>query len=76
MRPAEDIKKSIRNVPINTSTEKDKEVLDDILNAMDKSLKTQPAAYQPNIWRIIMKNNSSKLSACFRQTEHTSLGPL
>ena len=63
MRPAEDIKKSIRNVPINTSTEKDKEVLDDILNAMDKSLKTQPAAYQPNIWRIIMKNNASKLAA-------------
>jgi hypothetical protein len=63
MRPAENIENSIRNVPVVISAEKDKQVLDDILNAMDKSLKTQSVFPKPSIWRIIMKNNASKLAA-------------
>lgn len=62
MRPADKIKKLIQNVPVETSAEKDSEILNDILSALDKSRKTQPAQ-QPNIWRIIMKNNASKMAA-------------
>jgi hypothetical protein len=63
MRPAEDIEKSIKNIQVNTNAEKDKQVLDDILNTMDKSLKTQSVSQKSKIWRIIMKNNASKLAA-------------
>jgi len=63
MRPAEDIEKSIRNVSINTNTEKDKQVLDDILNTMDKSQKDHSAASQSRIWRIVMRNRITKLTA-------------
>ncbi len=63
MRPAEEIKKLIQNVPVETSVEKDSEILNDVLSVLDKSQKTQPAQQQPNIWRTIMKNNASKLAA-------------
>ena len=71
MRPAEEIKKLLKDVPVHTNIRKDQQVLDDILYAMDKSQKpvlskvegTQPACYQPNIWKIIMRNNISKLAA-------------
>ena len=62
MRPAENIEKLIRNVPINTSAQRDEEVLDDVLNALEKSNNVQSAAHQPNIWRIIMKSQITKLA--------------
>jgi len=49
MRPAENIEKLIRNVPINTSAKRDEEVLDDVLNALEKSNNIQSAAHQPNL---------------------------
>ena len=63
MRPAEEIKKLLKNVPVHTNSQKDQQVLDDVLYAMDKSQNAQPASYQPNIWRTFMKNNISKLAA-------------
>lgn len=65
MRPAEEIKKLLKNVPVNTNNQKDKQVLNDVLYAMDQSQNTQPAVNRPNIWRIIMKNNISKIAATF-----------
>jgi hypothetical protein len=65
MRPAEEIKDLLKNVPVNTNSHKDRQVLDEILYEMDQSQKTQPAANRPNIWRIIMKNNISKIAATF-----------
>ena len=65
MRPAEEIKDLLKNVPVNTNNQKDKQVLDEILNTMDQSQNAQPAVNRPNIWRIIMKNNISKIAATF-----------
>jgi outer membrane lipoprotein-sorting protein len=62
MRPAENIEKRIQNVPIQTSAKRDKEVLDDVLDTLEKSKKTQPAAAGQNIWRIIMQSKKVKLT--------------
>ena len=62
MRPAENIEKRIQNIPINTSAKRDKEVLDDILNALEKSKRAQ-SAIQPNIWRTIMQSKITKIAA-------------
>jgi hypothetical protein len=63
MRPAENMKKLIKNVPIKTNAERDKEVLDDVLNALEKSEKDYSAASRSRIWRIIMRNRITKLAA-------------
>jgi outer membrane lipoprotein-sorting protein len=63
MRPAENIEKLINNVPINTNAKRDKEVLDDVLDALERSKKAQSAAVQPNIWSTIMKSKTAKLAA-------------
>lgn len=65
MRPAEEIKDLLKNVPVKTNSQKDRQVLDEILYEMDQSQNAQPAANRPNIWRIIMKNNISKIAATF-----------
>jgi hypothetical protein len=65
MRPAEEIKDLLKNVPVNTNSQKDKQVLDEILNSMAQSQNKQSAVNRPNIWRIIMKNNISKIAATF-----------
>ena len=62
MRPAEEIKKLLKNVPVNTSNQKDQQVLDDILYAMDQSQNAQPAVNRPYIWRIIMQNKMTKIA--------------
>lgn len=62
MNPAEETERLIRNVPINTSAERDNEILDEVLSALEKSKKVQSAAIQPSIWRIIMKSKASKLA--------------
>jgi len=63
MRPAGNVEKLIKNVPIHTVAERDKEVLNDVLNAWEKSREAQSAAPQPNIWRTIMKSNMARLTA-------------
>jgi hypothetical protein len=63
MRPVEEIEKLIKNVPIRTSVQKDDEVLDEVLTAMERSRKVQSVAFQPSLWRIIMKSKASKFAA-------------
>ncbi len=63
MRPAERIKKFIANVPLETLDQRDKEVLDDVFNALERSKKARSAASQPNMWRIIMKSRITRIAA-------------
>jgi hypothetical protein len=63
MRPTKDLRKRIKEVPLSTNAEKDKEVLADVLNALEESRTTQSAAHRPSIWRFIMKNNITRLAA-------------
>jgi len=58
MKSSEEIKKMMVDVQINTSYEKDKQVLDDVITAMEQS-KTQ-SVIKPSTWRIIMKNRMTK----------------
>ena len=63
MRPAENIKKLIKNLQDTTSAKMDERVLGDVLRALDESEKTS-AATKPNIIRrTIMKNPITKLAA-------------
>ena len=63
MRPAKQIEKFIENVPLETRAERDREVLEDALEAQAKSRKRQSAATEPHIWRVIMRSNASKATA-------------
>lgn len=63
MRSAEDMKRLIKNVPVKTNAERDKKVLNDVLNALEKSEKDHSAACQSRIWRIVMRNRIIKLTA-------------
>jgi len=62
MRPAENIKKLIKNLHDTTSAKMDERVLGDVLRALDESEKTS-AATKPNIRRTIMKSPITKLAA-------------
>ena len=62
MRPTENIKKLIRNVPVKTNAERDKAVLNDVLDALGKSIRTKSGIPYSNIWRKIMKSQITKLT--------------
>ena len=62
MRPAEDIKRLIKNLTDRTSAQMDERVLKDVLSALEESEKTS-ALTEPNIWRIIMRSRITKLAA-------------
>ena len=62
MRPAEDIKKLIKNLNDTTSAQMDERVLEDALRALEESEKTTSAYIEPNIWRTIMKNPITKIA--------------
>jgi protocatechuate 3,4-dioxygenase beta subunit len=62
MRPAENIKKLIKNAPIKTNPAVNEAVLKDLLNELDKSKKNPSATLQPNIWKIIMKSRITQLT--------------
>jgi outer membrane lipoprotein-sorting protein len=53
---------AIKKSAAKTTSELDKRIVDSALIAQEKSKKTQSAATQPNIWRIIMKSKIIKLA--------------
>ena len=61
MRPAEDIKRLIKNLNDRTSAEMDERVLGDVLRALEESEETS-ALKQPKIRRTIMKSHITKLA--------------
>jgi hypothetical protein len=63
MRPAENIEKLIRDVPVNTSSKTDRAILRDVLQTFETTNKTTSAKPEPNIWRVIMKSRITKLAA-------------
>lgn len=63
MRLMEDIKKRIESIPLNTSSERDKQVLDDVLNVLEQTRKEKPVSFRSTLWKIVMKNNFTKLAA-------------
>jgi hypothetical protein len=63
MRPTENIERRIENVRIAVDAEANDRVFGSILQAFKKSEAKQPAATQPNLWRIIMKSKITKLAA-------------
>jgi hypothetical protein len=63
MRPAENIKKLIKNIRIRTNPEVNKAVLNDLFNILDKAESVNLDVKQPSIWRIIMKSRITKLAA-------------
>jgi len=62
MRPTDNIHKLIKKLNVKAGPELDSRIHDDISKALAESKQTQPAATQPNIWRIIMKNPITKLA--------------
>ena len=62
MRPAENIKRLIKNLHDTTSAQMDERVLGDVLRALEESEKTS-AATKPNIRRTIMKSRITKIAA-------------
>jgi len=63
MRPAENIEKLIKKLRYKSSAETHDRVLGNVLQTLENREKQKPAATQPNIWRIIMKNKITKLAA-------------
>lgn len=62
MNPQENTEKLIRELVLTGTKAADQRVLNDALTAYDKSETKKPAAKQPNIWRIIMKNKMTKFA--------------
>ncbi|MCP4613542.1 MAG: outer membrane lipoprotein-sorting protein [Planctomycetes bacterium] len=63
MRPAENIEKLLKDINIDTNAKTDDAVLDDVIEAFEKSKNKKTSATEQNIWRIIMKSNITKLAA-------------
>ena len=65
MRSVENIKKLVKNLALDTDTnpKMDRVILNELLEAREKSKKTQSAFAPPNSRRINMKNQLTKLAA-------------
>jgi len=63
MRPAENIKRLIKNAKIKINPEIKKSALKELINELEKSKITGLAGTELNIWRIIMKSKITKWAA-------------
>lgn len=63
MRPTDKIKQYIKNIQVKTNPKVNQAVLDDLLDRLDAAQSKQTQAPQPNIWRTMMKNRITKVSA-------------
>jgi hypothetical protein len=63
MRPADNINKLIKKLHISASNELDQRVHSDISQALEQSKDTKSVIKKPNVWRIIMKSQITKLTA-------------
>ena len=62
MRPVEEVERLIKDVPVITSVQRDDEIRDEVLSAMEQSQKVHSAGIEPSLWRIIMKSQITKLA--------------
>ncbi len=63
MRPAENIKKQVKQLRYETNAEMHNRVLGNVMQAMDRIEKQQQGTNKPYMWRTIMKNPIIKLAA-------------
>jgi len=63
MRPKKDIKILFQKIAADTNPRMDKFVLKDVLQTYNKTFDNKSANYHPIIWRTIMKNPITKLTA-------------
>lgn len=65
MRSTENIEKLVKNLnlEIDTNTQKDQKVLNELIDLQNKSIKQPSASVLPYTWRKIMKNHITKLAA-------------
>jgi outer membrane lipoprotein-sorting protein len=63
MRPAENIKRLIKNARIKINPEVKKSALKELINELERSKITGLAGPKLNIWRIIMKSRINKIAA-------------
>ncbi|MHC4098419.1 MAG: hypothetical protein ACYSU3_20470 [Planctomycetota bacterium] len=62
MRPAENIKRLVKNARIQINPEVKKSALKELINEFQKSKNTGLAGTKLNIWRIIMNSKITKLA--------------
>jgi hypothetical protein len=63
MRPTDKTETLIKNAGISTDLQRDREVLNEVLDAFEETRQKQTGASHANIWRIIMKSKMTKLAA-------------
>ena len=63
MRPAENIKRLIKNARIKINPEVKEAALNELIGELEKSKITSSAKTQPNIWRNIAKNRMTQIVA-------------
>jgi outer membrane lipoprotein-sorting protein len=63
MRPSENIEKLIKNLCYTTSDETHGRVLGNVLLVLDEKQKQKAGVIKPDLWRMIMKTKTTKLSA-------------
>jgi hypothetical protein len=63
MTAADNIEKFIKKTGLETKTEMNEVVRNRIFQAFEKSKQTKSTLNEPNIWRIIMKSNITKIAA-------------
>ncbi len=61
MKSLENVENTMRNMLIKTNPKRDKQVLDDVMNALEESKEKQTV--RQNIWRTIMKNRITKFGS-------------
>jgi hypothetical protein len=63
MRPADNLPKLVKQLRYKAGAETRDRVLDNVLQALEKSKEHKSAEMQPNLWRTIMKSRMTKLAA-------------
>jgi hypothetical protein len=63
MRPAENIKRLIKNAEVNINQDVKKAALDELINELENTQKTSSAVTSPKIGRIIMTRKTTKFAA-------------
>ena len=63
MKSAENLKKSIKRLHVAAKPELHDRVLGGLLKRMEESVNQPSAITEPNIWRMIMKSNYTKIAA-------------
>ncbi len=63
MKPAENIKRLIKNAKVRIDPDVKRAALEKLVNELEKTKTTSSADTSPNIWRIIMKSKITKYAA-------------